>query len=220
MLHSNALPILEAMNSADSDDCVSGYKTELEKPAPKDVTKRRASKEESCSKEGGAAAKKPSKLKAKPKKKLCSEVDFLLSDNDVPSSQPSRQPCGGWWERSIDILKNLLRGVIGRACLRYEEMTNILCDCESITNSRPITYVTGNEAELVPLSPSMFVQDIKKIGVPECKAVEHLSLNKRVTYRLTLQKNLRKRFLVEFLGALLQRHENKTIAKSQLEMLF
>ncbi|GBN35218.1 hypothetical protein AVEN_2894-1 [Araneus ventricosus] len=115
----------------------------LETPPTKDVTKKRASKESSdddfkskpkkefaakakktaaprkktATKEGGAAVNKPSKPKVKSKNKLCSDDDFSLSDNDVPSSQPPRQPRSGWWERSIGIRKNLPRIVLGGACV-------------------------------------------------------------------------------------------------------
>ncbi|GBM26225.1 hypothetical protein AVEN_22783-1 [Araneus ventricosus] len=203
----------EIRKDVDSDtDSSSGFKIEVEKPAPKAATKKRArkssdessdddfkpkphkeapakakktaaSRKKIASEECGGAAKMPSKPKAKSKKKLSSDEVFSLSDIDAPASQSARQPPGCWWERLISILKNLLRKVL------------------------------DNEAELVPLSPSMFLQDIKTIGVPDCDAVDHLSSNKRVKYRQTLQKNFRKRFRAEYLGALLQRPENKRIAK-------
>ncbi|GBM90897.1 Retrovirus-related Pol polyprotein from transposon 412 [Araneus ventricosus] len=78
---------------------------------------------------------------------------------------------GCWWESLIYILKNLLRSGLGGACLTYEEMTTVLCDCGTIIYSQPISYVTDNEAELVPLSPSMFLHDIKAIGVPDYDAI-------------------------------------------------
>ncbi|GBM04506.1 DNA topoisomerase 2-alpha [Araneus ventricosus] len=105
-------------------DSSSGFKIEVEKPAPKAATKKRARKasdessdddfkpkpkkeaptkakkpaaprKKAAPKEGGAATKKPSKPKAKPKKKLGSDDDFSLSDNDAPTSQSVRQPRGG-----------------------------------------------------------------------------------------------------------------------------
>ncbi|GBN35216.1 hypothetical protein AVEN_2893-1 [Araneus ventricosus] len=66
----------------------------------------------------------------------------------------------------------------------------------------------------------MFVQDIKTLGVPECNAVDHFNLNKRAKYRLILQKKLRKRFRAEYLGAFLQRPENKRTAKIAVRDVF
>ena len=61
-------------------------------------------------------------------------------------------------------------------------MTTELCDFESIINSRPITYVSYNDTELVPLTPAMFLQDIKMSGVPDCDRIDRQSLNRRTKY--------------------------------------
>jgi hypothetical protein len=47
---------------------------------------------------------------------------------------------GGWWERPILMVKKLLRQVLGRASLSYEETISIICDCEATVNSTPLTY--------------------------------------------------------------------------------
>jgi hypothetical protein len=49
---------------------------------------------------------------------------------------------GGWWERLIRLLKQLLHKTLGKASLTYEELETVLCDCESVINSRPLTYVS------------------------------------------------------------------------------
>ncbi|GFW79508.1 g patch domain-containing protein 8 [Trichonephila clavipes] len=77
---------------------------------------------------------------------------------------------GGWWERLIRILKNLLRRVLGRASLSYEEMLTVLADCESVINARPLTYVTESEA-IKPISPLMFLQDIQEYKLQDIDAV-------------------------------------------------
>ncbi|XP_072377028.1 uncharacterized protein [Diabrotica undecimpunctata] len=41
---------------------------------------------------------------------------------------------GGFWERLVGIVKGLLRKVLGRASLNYEDLLTLLCDCESITS--------------------------------------------------------------------------------------
>lgn len=53
---------------------------------------------------------------------------------------------GGWWERLVRSVEELLRRVLKRACLTYEEMSTTLCDCESIINARPITYLSEDPA--------------------------------------------------------------------------
>ncbi|GFW16891.1 ubiquitin carboxyl-terminal hydrolase 15 [Trichonephila clavipes] len=86
-------------------------------------------------------------------------------------NSPTAAWWGGWWERLIRILKNLLR-MLGRASLSYEEMLTVLADCESIINARPLTYVTESEA-IKLISPSMFLQDIQEYKLQDIDAVEH-----------------------------------------------
>lgn len=67
---------------------------------------------------------------------------------------------GGWWERIVQMIKRLLRRVLGKASLVYEEMLTILCDVEAVLNAKPFTYISEDSKDLFPLSPSMFIQDI------------------------------------------------------------
>lgn len=111
---------------------------------------------------------------------------------------------GGWWERLIRLMKDLLKRVLGRACLNYEEMITVLADCESIINSRPLTYMSEQES-IKPISPAMFLKDIHEYIVPDIDAVEGNSFKRRLKYRQALQKSLRNRFRSEYLGLLIQR---------------
>ncbi|KAG8178943.1 hypothetical protein JTE90_027822 [Oedothorax gibbosus] len=87
---------------------------------------------------------------------------------------------GGWWERLIRVMKDLLKRVLGRALLSQEEMFTVLCDCESLMNSRPLTYISENNKDPVPLSPSMFLQDIQEWRTPDLDSVDQKSLNRRL----------------------------------------
>ncbi|KAG8192503.1 hypothetical protein JTE90_018025 [Oedothorax gibbosus] len=44
-------------------------------------------------------------------------------------------------------MKDLLKRVLGRALLSQEEMFTVLCDCESLMNSRPLTYISENNKD-------------------------------------------------------------------------
>ncbi|GFS52655.1 integrase catalytic domain-containing protein [Trichonephila clavipes] len=74
---------------------------------------------------------------------------------------------GGFWERLIGLVKKTLRKTLGKTSLNHEELHTVLCDCESLINSRPLTYVTDDVEDLEPLTPAMFLQDIREVDANE-----------------------------------------------------
>ncbi|XP_035214245.1 uncharacterized protein LOC118188021 [Stegodyphus dumicola] len=49
-----------------------------------------------------------------------------------------------------------------QAAVNYEELLTVICDVEAVINCRPLTYVSNDSEDLLPLTtPSMFLQDIK-----------------------------------------------------------
>ncbi|GFW95024.1 integrase catalytic domain-containing protein [Trichonephila clavipes] len=51
--------------------------------------------------------------------------------------------------------------MLGRASLYYEELNTVLCECEHVINSRPLTYISEDVNDLSPLTPAMFLQEIE-----------------------------------------------------------
>ncbi|KAJ8971723.1 hypothetical protein NQ317_000269 [Molorchus minor] len=109
---------------------------------------------------------------------------------------------GGWWERVIRILKNLLRRQLGKASISFEELYTIICDCEAVINSRPLTYISETSEDLLTLTPAMFLQDIRENGVPDLDNIGEVSLKRRARYLLQVREALRKRFRKEYLSQL------------------
>ncbi|KAJ8883169.1 hypothetical protein PR048_015009 [Dryococelus australis] len=109
---------------------------------------------------------------------------------------------GGFWERLVGLANQLLRCTLGRAAVTSEELHTIICDCEAQINSRPITYLSDDNTDPVPVTTPMFLQDVQYIGVPDCDANEACSMTLRVRYRWRLREELRKRFRSEYLGNL------------------
>ena len=87
-------------------------------------------------------------------------------------------------------------------------MLTVLCDCEAVINSRPLTAMSDNAQDFVPLTPSMFLQEIKEVGVLDCDFLERCRLDKRFVYRQSIKDQLRSRFRIEYLGELMY-HDNK-----------
>lgn len=116
---------------------------------------------------------------------------------------------GGWWERLIGIVKTILRKVLGKASLPYESLNTILCDVEATINARPLTYISDDPDDLRPLSPSIFLQEIREFGVPDCDMLDRIKLNKKFRHRQKILDDLRKRFRIEYLGQLLIKNRKK-----------
>ncbi|UYV65928.1 hypothetical protein LAZ67_3005902 [Cordylochernes scorpioides] len=97
---------------------------------------------------------------------------------------------GGWIERIVGLTKKLLRRLLGKRVVNYEEMVTILENCERVINARPLTYIAEDNDDLVPLTPEM------------------CNFGKSYEKRKRLLKDFRKRFRSEYLG-LLVHHDNR-----------
>lgn len=115
---------------------------------------------------------------------------------------PSAPWWGGFWERLVGAVKQLLRKTLGRASLNYEELVTVLCDCEAIVNSRPLTYLSDDPEELIPLTPMFFLRDQASSSVCDIDAIDGQSLCKRVVYLRKIREDLHRRFRTEYLGQL------------------
>lgn len=123
---------------------------------------------------------------------------------------------GGWWERLIGMTKRILRRVLGRARLSSDELTTILCEAENVINSRPLTYLSEDVEDLQPLTPSLFLQELRTGSIPEIDVFDSTHLNKRFRHRQKLKLELLKRFRVEYLGQL--KHYSKCKAPTNLRV--
>ena len=86
--------------------------------------------------------------------------------------------------------------------MSYESINTALYDTEAIINSRPLTYVSEDPDDPKPLSPSMFLQDIVEIGVPDCDMLANKKLAKKLALRQKILEDLMARFRLEYLGQL------------------
>ncbi|XP_035218848.1 uncharacterized protein LOC118192066 [Stegodyphus dumicola] len=120
---------------------------------------------------------------------------------------------GGWWERLIRIVKNLLVRVLGKSSVTYEELLTVLCDAEATVNNRPLTYISNDADELRPLTPSNFLQDVKEIGTADLDHLDRNKLVKRERYCQELREQFRRRFRKEYLGQLVQKATSDKIFK-------
>ena len=79
---------------------------------------------------------------------------FLLLNNIKQKFiLPASPWWGGFYERLVRSVKLVLRKVIGKARLTYEEMETSLIEIEAAINTRPITYLYDDDI-VEPLAPS------------------------------------------------------------------
>lgn len=129
------------------------------------------------------------------------ENAFEVNEIHWKFNPPSSPWWGGFWERLIGILKDLLKKNLGRSSLTYEELQTLVCECEGIMNSRPLTYVS-EETEFKTLTPSMFLQDLRVNDLPDLDQIEKINIVKRYRYLQKVREHLKQRFKKEYLGFL------------------
>ncbi|GFT55513.1 RNA-directed DNA polymerase from mobile element jockey [Trichonephila clavipes] len=123
---------------------------------------------------------------------------------------------GGWWERLVRIIKELLRRSLGKSILSYEELSTVICDCEFLINSRPLTYISENPQELIPLTPAMFLIENRCSDTTDIDELNSRDLRKRMKYRIKLLSDLRQRFRKEYLSELIQKQNDNRVREPRI----
>lgn len=67
---------------------------------------------------------------------------------------PGASHHGGIWERLIRSVRQVLCSVLKQQTLDEEGLQTVLCEVEAILNSRPLTTVTNDSQDLLPLTPN------------------------------------------------------------------
>ncbi|UYV79156.1 hypothetical protein LAZ67_17001281, partial [Cordylochernes scorpioides] len=115
---------------------------------------------------------------------------------------------GGWIERIVGLTKKLLRRLLGKRVVNYEEMVTILENCERVINARPLTYIAEDNDDLVPLTPEMFLREPRAEGEIDLNEFR-CNFGKSYEKRKRLLKDFRKRFRSEYLGLLVHQDNRK-----------
>lgn len=124
---------------------------------------------------------------------------------------PTASWWGGWWERLVRNVKDLLKRMLGSRRLDYDQLQSCVCSVEAVVNGRPLTYVTENGGDLVPLTPAMFLQEIKSSAFPEAELLSGDELRKKSRGIVVLREELRSRFRKEYLSLLVQKSSERKL---------
>ena len=125
------------------------------------------------------------------------EVQRYLSSNHVTwKFIVERAPWwGGFLERLIQSVKKCLKKTVGRTSLDYDELNTVLVETESIINSRPLTYIYGDDESIShPLTPSHFFNGRKISSLPNDEHFEIISTHNTLTRRQQHHKRLLQQF--------------------------
>lgn len=129
---------------------------------------------------------------------------------------PTASWWGGFWERLIRNVKDLLKRVLGHKKLNYDQLLTCLCEVEAVVNGRPLTFVNEDQDDLIPLTPAMFIQDITVTEFPEVAVLDGSGLRRQYEKLKTLRVQLRNRFRKEYLALLV--HKGKMKKEHKLEV--
>ena len=118
----------------------------------------------------------------------------------------SRAPWwGGFFERLIGLMKSALSKVIGNAMLSFQELEDVLLSIEIFMNNRPLTYI-GEEFEKPAITPNMLIRGERVTLLEENDEV--VEVTRRLKYIKQYKKQLRKRWVNEYLKALDERKQS------------
>ena len=85
---------------------------------------------------------------------------------------PPRAPhSGGLWEAAIKRAKKHLRRVMGKCVLNYEELETLFCQIEMVLNSRPISSLSDDPKDELPLTPADLCMGAKLEALPSTAEV-------------------------------------------------
>jgi len=116
---------------------------------------------------------------------------------------PSAPHFGGLWEAAVRSMKRLLIRTMGTHIFSYEEFTTLLARIEAVLNSRPLTPMTTDPADLDYLSPGHFLIGQPLLAVPPRTTSEsRVNLNQRWKLLDQCHQAFWRRWATEYLTSL------------------
>lgn len=95
-------------------------------------------------------------------------ANFFAAEHIMWHFIPPRSPhFGGIWEAAVKAVKYHLRRVVGNASLNYEEFNTVVVQVEACLNSRPLSPLSTDPNDLVPLTPGHFLIGSSLLSIPE-----------------------------------------------------
>lgn len=118
----------------------------------------------------------------------------------------------GMAEATVKSVKYHLKRVLSMANLDYEEMNTVLVQIEGILNSRPLTPISSDPSDLIPLSPAHFLigRTLTLPPAPQVEDTRQLSTLSRYMRVQQLKAHFWKRYSKEYISELQSRSKWRT----------
>ena len=124
---------------------------------------------------------------------------------------PGASHMGGSWERLIRSVRRILNGLLQEHGTRLdpESFHTLICEVESIMNSRPLTTASGDPKDLAPLTPSHLLTGKSSITLPPAGVFQRDDVYMRRRWRRVqyLANQFWSRWKKEYLLGLQQRQK-------------
>ena len=142
-----AVSLLEVTHSLDTDSFLNALRRFMA---------RRGKPEQIRSDNGGNFVKGNKEISSAISEWNHQKIDAYLLQNEVQwiFNPPTGSHHGGVWERCIRTVRKVLNAILNQQILDDEGLTTLLCEVESIINSRPITQVSEDPKDLEALTPN------------------------------------------------------------------
>ena len=130
-------------------------------------------------------------------------VNFNINWKFIPPRSPH---FGGIWESNIKSIKRHLTKTIAETVLTMDEFNTLLCQIEAVVNSRPISPLSSDPNDLIPLTPAHFLIGRSLQSLPDRIFVEEMK--NPLSYYRKVQEMVHcywKRWQREYLHQLQQR---------------
>ncbi len=124
-------------------------------------------------------------------------------------SPPSGPHFGGIYERMVRSAKTALRVILGAQTVSEEVLTTALCEATSMLNARPLTDLSVDPQDESPLTPNHFLLGRPHPHIPPdvFETTESSLSRRRWTQAQELAEKFWKRWLVEYVPALTEKHK-------------
>ena len=122
---------------------------------------------------------------------------------------PEKAPWfGGFWERLMTIIKIPLRKTLGNSLISHRDMCVLLSQVEAVVNDRPLTVISSDLRDPLPLTPNHFLfgktSDESNEPLPVSSRVDHHLVRSVYSGQQTLLTHFCNRFKREYFTSLKQ----------------